>query len=308
MISRVIAFIFFANYFVGALAVALSMETAFQLGLPLAPVWYYLLLFSATVLYYTQAYWIPDSRSVVQLQPPGNARTDWYRSHHRFVRRSRIVFVFLSAFAAAALLVQDYAKIRSLPLTYWVALLLVPLAALLYYGLLPATLPKINLRNTGWMKAFVIGFVWAGCVNLFPVAMVKIHDGITIREPTFLLWLFIKNWMFCTVNAIMFDIKDYVDDSNIELKTFVVRFGLRDTIFYVLVPLLLIGIISFLTFAGYRHTGWTTVCFNMVPFVCLLGVAFSLQRPRRILYYLVVIDGLLLIKAICGIAGSFFVR
>ena len=32
-----------------------------------------------------------------------------------------------------------------------------------------------------------------------------------------LWWLFIKNFMFCTVNAIMFDIKDYAHDSNKQL-------------------------------------------------------------------------------------------
>jgi 4-hydroxybenzoate polyprenyltransferase len=172
---------------------------------------------------------------------------------------------------------------------------------------LPESLVSLNLRRTGWFKAFVIGFVWAGCVNLFPVTMLRIEQGITIQEPGLLVWLFVKNWMFCTVNAIMFDIKDYESDANIELKTFAVRFGLQRTIFYVLVPLLLIGMASFITFAVYRHFSIFTMLFNFIPFACLLAVAFSLQRPRKILYYLIVIDGLLLVKAFCGIAGSFFV-
>ncbi|QRR03657.1 UbiA family prenyltransferase [Dyadobacter sandarakinus] len=301
MIRSIVGFIFFANYFVGGLAVALSLETAFQLGLPLNPFWYYLLVFVATVLYYTHAYWVPAGNQVTD-----NPRTEWYRTHHSFVRYSRAVLWVAFLVLAGIFLCYDFGKIGSLPIRYWLALGLVPLAALLYYGLLPSAIGRYNLRNTGWMKAFVIGFVWAGCVNLFPVAMVKLHDGIEIREPAFLIWLFIKNWMFCTVNAIMFDIKDYEDDSNIQLKTFVVQMGLKNTIFYVLIPLLLVGLASFLTFAAYRQIGPVTVLFNMVPFICLLAVAFALQRPRNILYYLVVIDGLLLIKAICGIAGSFF--
>lgn len=113
--------------------------------------------------------------------------------------------------------------------------------------------------------------------------------------------------MFCTVNAIMFDMKDYADDANKQLKTFVVRFGLRKTIFFVLMPILLIGLISFLAFASYRHFGLVPVLFNLIPFLSLLAVAYSLHQRRSILYYLIVIDGLLLIKALCGIAGTYFI-
>lgn len=112
--------------------------------------------------------------------------------------------------------------------------------------------------------------------------------------------------MFCTVNAIMFDMKDYADDANKQLKTFVVRFGLRKTIFFVLIPILLVGLVSFLVFASYRHFGLVPVLFNLLPFLCLLVVAYSLHQRRNILYYLIVIDGLLLVKALCGIAGTFF--
>ena len=69
----------------------------------------------------------------------------------------------------------------------------------------------------------------------------------------FMFWLFVKNWMFCTVNAILFDLKDYADDANREIKTFVVRVGLRKTIFTILVPLTLTGFLSFLFFSLYNH-------------------------------------------------------
>ena len=114
--------------------------------------------------------------------------------------------------------------------------------------------------------------------------------------------------MFCTVNAIMFDIKDYEDDANRQLKTFVVRIGLKKTIFYVLIPLLLIGLISLLIFTHYKNFKTITIAFNLIPFLSLLFVAYSLQRPKKILYYLIVIDGLLLVKAVCGISGMVLMR
>lgn len=299
--NRVVAFIFFANYFVGLLAVALSVETAFQLNLPLNSPVYYLLVFSATVMYYTKAYAVPASEI-----SSANPRTEWYRLHHGFVQVSQVIFLAVSVGAGFWLLKMDFSQIIRLPFIYWILLSSVPLAAILYYGLLPKSIISFNLRNTGWLKAFVIGFVWAGSVNLFPVAMVHIERGISVAEPVFMLWLFIKNWMFCTVNAIMFDMKDYEDDANIELKTFAVRMGLKNTISYVLVPLLSVGLVSLLIFAVSSGFNVLTILLNLVPFFCLLLVAFSLHKPRPILYYLVVIDGLLLVKAICGITGSLF--
>ena len=292
---------FFANYFVGLLAVALSLETAFQLNLPLNSPAYYILLLSATVFYYTKAYSVPVSN----VASP-NPRTEWYRQHYRFEQGSQWFFLAICVALGSWFLIKDFSKILQLPLYYWLALSSVPVAAVLYYGLLPKSIISFNLRRTGWFKAFVIGFVWAGCVNLFPITMLRIEHGITVTEPILMLWLFIKNWMFCTVNAIMFDMKDYEDDANIELKTFAVRFGLQRTVYYVLVPLLLIGLLSFLTFAVYRNFSPVTVLLNLIPSICLLVVAFSLHKPRKILYYLIVIDGLLLVKAICGITGILF--
>lgn len=301
--SRIVQFVFFANYFVGLLAIALSVETVFQLELPSNSYSYYLLLFSATVMYYTYAYSGPVNTAV-----SANPRTEWYRRHHSFIEVSQKFLLIICLFTGALILFENYERILGLSLVYWLMLVTIPIAAILYYGLLPKSLYRFNLRNTGWLKAFVIGFVWAGCVNILPVTMVKIEHGISVSEPGFMLWLFIKNWIFCTVNAIMFDIKDYDDDANKQLKTFVVRMGLRMTIFFILIPLLLIGLVSLLIFAHYKNFGIIPVLINLIPFISLLFVAYSLQRPKKILFYLIVIDGLLLVKAICGITGMLFFK
>ena len=301
MLNKIVRFIFFGNYFVGILAVALTIEATYQLRLPFNSLNYYLLLFLAPTIYYTYAY------NKVSNQPSAtNPRTQWYFEHKKIIGWSQILLFVCCIFLSLNLLYQNYLHILNLPVIYWLAIIVIVIAGALYYGLLPRSFLKFNLRNTGWLKAFVIGFVWACCANVLPLIMLKIETGIGYHDSVLWAWLFIKNWMFCTVNAIMFDMKDYEDDANIELKTFAVRMGLKNTVFYVLVPLLLIGLFSFLTFSVYRHFSLLTILLNLVPFVCLLIVAFSLQRPRKILYYLIVIDGLLLVKAICGIAGTFF--
>ncbi|MCW3116913.1 MAG: hypothetical protein JWM28_995 [Chitinophagaceae bacterium] len=301
MWSKIIKFFFFANYFIGILAIALSIEAVVQLELPFNSAFYYLLLFCATVVYYTYAYTRPLTYAVSI-----NPRTEWYSNHRNFIKQSQLLLLCLCVASGIYIVGNNYKNILGLPLPYWLILFIIPASALLYYGLLPQSFLMLNLRNTGWVKSFVIGFVWACCVNLLPLVLLKIEQGHFTAEPVLVLWLFIKNWMFCTVNAIMFDMKDYADDANRQLKTFVVRMGLRKTIFVILYPLLIIGVISMAAFAWSRHFGYVTFLFNLIPFICLLIVAYSLHRRKSILFYLVVIDGLLLVKALCGIAGTHF--
>ena len=182
------------------------------------------------------------------------------------------------------------------------------LSSLLYYGLLPRSVFRLNLRNTGWLKAFVIGFVWAGCVGLIPIVVLQIENASYSVDIILLFGLFVKNWMFCTVNAMMFDFKDYADDSNKQLQTFVVRFGLSKTISFIIIPLVVIGMISAVLFMEYRHLGILSISINLIPFLLLLIVSYSMYRQKSIFYYLIIIDGLVLIKAICGILAMQFIH
>lgn len=252
-------------------------------------------------MYYTYAY--AGAAGNVRFDNP---RTEWYRTHHRFVRISQLILLCLCIGLFAWVVGRNYRAVLGLPLYYWAAIGVMGIAALSYYGLLPSSSYRLNLRSSGWAKAFVIGFVWAGAVNILPLVALRIENVPFHADLVLVLWLFIKNWMFCTVNAIMFDLKDYADDANHELKTFVVRFGLRRTINYILIPLLVIGIFSLIAFTSVRHYPAIPILFNLVPFICLLMVAYSLHTRKPILFYLIVIDGLLLIKALCGIAGMQF--
>jgi hypothetical protein len=295
---KILRFIFFGNYFVGLLAVALTIESTLQLNLPFNSLSFYILLFLAPIIYYTYAYMGAKS-SDNSLNP----RTAWYGKHHTFIHRSQII---LSAIAIAVflyMLSRDYIAILHLPLWYWLTVAVVIGMAILYYGLVPVFFFNLNLRNTGWFKPFIIGFIWAATANLLPLILLKIESGIDFTESPLWFFLFVKNWMFCTVNAIMFDMKDYAIDSNSQLKTFVVRIGVKKTIFYVLIPLLLLGMLSLLVFAYFEHFAAGRILINLIPFILTLIVAYSMNRRKKIFYYLIVIDGLILVKALCGIAA-----
>lgn len=313
--ARFIEFIFFGNYFYALCVLSLAIESSLQQGIGLNKVSFYLLVTSATIVYYTFAYMGEISLRIaflgrkIELTPPSrydyyNLRTDWYHRNDQMVNATQLFFLLVLAICAVYLAVIDFQHIFSLHLSEWIMLLSVPFVGILYYGNAFFPLFKINLRKTGWLKPFVIGFVWAGTVTLYPPMFHQWENDLHYSFDAFVLWLLIKNWMYISVLAIMFDIKDYADDANSQVKTFVVQVGLRKTIFLILLPLILIGLVSFTIFAFEKSFSLPHYLINLIPFILLLAVAYSLHRRKSILYYLIIIDGLMFVKGICGILGA----
>ena len=288
---------FFSNYFYGTCVLALSMETNFQIGIALNPPLYYLLLFSGSVWYYTKAYTTESNYSL------HNERSYWYKTHQQIIFYSQTILLLSCVSAALILVWQNFAAIKNLNSTEWFSLFIFPTTALLYYESISPKNPTHNLRSIGWLKPFVISFVWSGVVSIYPLIFNSIENNSHFQLNWLEQMFFIKNFIFIAVLCILFDIKDYAADHNNQLKTFVVRLGLRKTLFYIILPLSILGFISFILFTLYRHLPIPRILINSIPFIMLIIVTWSMQRRKSILYYLAVIDGLMLIKAACGIIG-----
>ena len=294
--------IFFGNYFYGLCAITLSIEAALQQNIPLNKASYYIAIFAATTLYYTYAYISITTADV------SNKRSVWYVANKKSMVISQIVLTIVFLVCSCLLLLTILPHFLQITPLEWLLILSIPLVSAGYYGIsLPAITHK-NLRSLGWLKPFIIGFVWAGMVTIYPVIYYHITTNTLYQITVFGCLLFIKNCMFVTVLCIMFDIKDYAADHNHQLKTFVVRVGLRKTIFYIIIPLSCIGLLTFELYAITHHFPVLRTVINTVPFILLLLVAYSLHRRKSILYYLAVIDGLLLVKSICGIIGITIIK
>ncbi len=302
LINNYIQAIFFGNYFYGLCVVALSVEACLQQSHPLNSLTFYLLVFIATILYYTKAY-IP-SKAVNSPNP----RTRWYARNKQGILKSQLILTILFFSISAVYVYLHFDGILKIPLLNWFLLIIFPLIAVLYYGIDHQFLGRYSLRTIGWMKPFIIGMIWAAVATIYPI----IFSGVEHLEGYYQLnlvgfFLFVKNFMFVTVLCIMFDIKDYADDSNRQIKTFVVNVGLRKTIFYIILPLAALGLGSFLSYAMIRDFSSMKIFMNVIPFVSLLVVAYGLHKRQSIFYYLIVIDGLMLLKGLCGsIAMMFF--
>lgn len=311
---RALEFIFFGNYFYALCVLSLAIESSLQQGIGLNKPVFYLFICLTTIMYYTWAYMGEISFKIaligykIKLTPPShyhfyNERTVWYQRNNRFLNGTQILYLLIAGLCALHLAIIDFHHIFSLHASEWIILFSVPVVALLYYGNAFFPLFKINLRKSGWLKPFVIGFVWAGTVTLYPPMFRQWEHDLHYTFDFLTLWLLIKNWMYIAVLAIMFDIKDYADDANRDVKTFVVRAGLRKTIFLILLPLISIGLLAFTIFAFDKSFSIGHYLINLVPLLLLVWVAYSMHKRRPILYYLIIIDGLMLLKGICGIAG-----
>lgn len=291
--------IFFGNFFYGICAVALSVEASVQQSYPLNTLLYYVFLFASTTAYYNKAY-ISETTADTK-----NKRSLWYLTHRENIITTQALLTLIIIISVFFLAKGIWLNLLHMPFVQWLLLLIFPFVAAMYYGIIS---PKYNLRNTGWMKPFVIGFVWAGVVNIYPILFRSIKYNQSYDINFFGVVLFIKNFMYITVLCIMFDIKDYASDHNQQLKTFVVRVGLRKTIFYIMLPLCIIGFGTFLVYTVSHHFPAIRIIINSLPFILLIIVAYSMYRRKSILYYLAIIDGLMLVKAICGITGMLFIK
>lgn len=302
MLKNLLRFVLYGNYFVALCAVVLCIETSMQLEVSLNNFLFYLFIFAASVSFYTVAYLGEASPATA------SRRSRWYLKNKKIIKISHTVLTGIMVVTGCYLAYLNFHNLHYLTLPDYFLAAIFPLAGLSYYGISIVPGANLNLRKAGWLKPFVIGFVWAGIVTVYPLLYHQVETGNIYRLSFFSFWFFVKNWMFITVLCIMFDIKDYAADYNHRIKTFVVQVGLRKTIFYIIIPLSLLGFISYIIFVSIHHFPFTRILFNCVPFILLIAVAYSLHRRKPILYYLAVIDGLMLVKAACGILGVLLVN
>lgn len=292
VISRFIVNIFFSNFFLILLSIALNIETNIKIGLPFNSIAYYTFISTITVLFYLYAYRIPKS-----LKSSSNPRTQFYITHRKSVR------IYTAILAVIALISGIILAINCLPnyeILTWKWLTVLFFTTILSFGYYDFKL-GISLRKTMLLKPFLIGWTWAITTVFLPVLFLMLKNETHYVIDAKFYFLFSQTFMYCVVIAILFDLKDYEDDSNRNLKTFVVKYGYHFTLNRIILPLIFLGFLSFVIFGICYGLPLHRILFMLIPIVFLAIFAFKLNRPKAILYYLIAIDGMILLKAICGI-------
>ncbi|HEX7902765.1 MAG TPA: hypothetical protein VF487_02720 [Chitinophagaceae bacterium] len=292
--NKILEYIFYSNYFYGLCAVTLSIEASLQQRIPLNGFLYFFLVFITTVLYYSYPY--VRACSVIS----NNLRTNWYTRHYGLMRWNQVVCMIILLLSTILFITHYTKELVSMPLHHWVLIFIFPLVAAFYYGVNFLS-GKFNLRKLGCAKPFIIGFTWAGMVTIYPVLYYDSIHQLRFKTDWISVLLFLKNFMFISVLCIMFDIKDYAGDYLSRLSTFVVKIGLRKTLFKILLPLSFLGLASFICYGSLHHFSTGKLVLNIIPFILLIIVSISLKKRKPLLYYLAVIDGLMVAKSVCGI-------
>ena len=297
-ISGILRWVVFSNLFYGISILALQWQTAIVLTLPYANPWFYLTGFSATLLYYSHAYLFDTSTEAA------DERMQWYRRHARGVRISQAVLSFL-------LLIATWQIVPALfpasGLSLWPAIVF-PLLAGLYYGGIQPGKARFNLRKYGWLKPIIIALVWSGMGTLIPewwLAAIS-HQPYVPSSPALLLLL--QQGLFVLALSILFDVKDYAADHNLQIKTWAIRVGPGQLLRQIILPLVMLGVIAetYPCFtAGYPPC---YALLNTIPWVLLIFACQSLTKNRSVVHYLWVIDGLIPLKAGIGIIAHLLIN
>lgn len=303
--KRFIEFIFFGNWFYAICVVALSISSSLLQEIFFTYSSYYLVLGFATILYYTHAYAgifkLPNNKEPKDFKNL-NERQIWYINHQELIFIVQVLLsigIIVNGFIFIYEIRNDLIYLRIQHILFILPFII---TGILYYGNIYFPNKKISLR-VGLLKPFVISFVWAGIVSLYP----SIINSVTENSQLFTsktVFSFIENFLFISILCILFDIKDYKDDYNKQLKTFVVRFGKRNTINKIIIPMTIL----YFTFTAWMGLAISIQSRYIIIYsfmaVLLMIIAVKIFKSKDLFFYLISIDGLLLLKAVLEILVS----
>lgn len=293
---------FFGNIYLGICAVALCVETNLLNHISLNIFPFYLLIFFSTIIYYTMIY----VRSVRTSNY--NERTMWYRTNLTSIKIILKITIALTIAFFLFILIKNVHTFFLLSAAQLLLIITFPLVAA-WYTFTPSIFHIRKIRQIGWMKPFIVGLTWAGWVTIYPVLIWQVQRKQPISGqilPLFLLWL--QNFLFFSINAIIFDVKDFRVDSHYRLKTYPVLLGVRNTFRFIIFPLIFLNIVAFFLFQSQQNFSFLQMLVQLVPYMLLIFIIAKYRQGRGLLYYLAAVDGLVFLKALCGIVSILLIN
>ena len=295
IVHRIIEYIFFSNFFMGIMALALNIETNIRSHLPLNRIDYYIFTTAITILFYLFAYRVPKS-----VLNSSNPRIDFYVKHRKFIRFFTIALYVISIFSGLSICIKSYHNLLQLGWFHYFILTITFILSTSYYNWRFG----LSLRKYTWFKPTLIAWTWAVTTVYFPLLILQlVNHSLVVLDFNF-YFLFIQTFMYFIVNAIMFDMKDYEDDYNRNLKTFVVKYGYFETLNQIIFPLIVLGFLGYIIYGFLLQLSFISVLLLEIPVLLLALFAYMLNHKKSILFYLIAIDGMIVLKAFFGILST----
>lgn len=293
---------FYSNLYLGICSVALCIETNLLLNISLNILPFYLLTFFCTIIYYTMIY----VRSVRTKNY--NDRTVWYRNNLSAIKKALKAGIALTVAILLFLICKNLDTLRLLSPAHFLLITAFPLIAA-WYTFVPKVFRLIKIRQIGWIKPFIVGLTWAGWVTIYPVIIWQVQrKQIGNYQVLSLLLLCLQNFLFFSINAVIFDIKDYRTDTQHQLKTYPVVLGIRNTFRFIVLPLTALNLVIFFLFQQQQKFTVLQTIIQLIPYTLLVFIIVKYRHGRKVLYYLAAVDGLVFLKAFCGITSILLIK
>src|SRR3989442_5375506 len=120
-----------------------------------------------------------------------NKRNKWYYYNKVLIKKTQSILILISVALALFFLIKYHLRVLTIPTLQALGLAVTGFIALSYYGVTIGSV-KINARNTGWLKPFVIGFVWATAVTYIPILWYEVEKNVYYNFTSLNLWFFLK--------------------------------------------------------------------------------------------------------------------
>jgi len=268
---RIFDFLLFGNFIVSLGCFFLIYSTSIQLKLPGNPLYYATLTFFSTLFIY-------NFQRLFYTKEIANA-TDSER--RIWVVQNQHVIKWLSLISFAGIVVSlFFVGINTI-------LLLIPffILSLAYF------LPSIKLRKYGFLKIFILCFVWTGTTAIIPV----FKNNLQIETQHYIH--IISRFSFMMAICLPFDLRDITVDKASNIKTVPLHIGIKRT---KLLAFFFNCIYFFLNCYAYANTfiGIQLFIALCVVFVITAALILTTNGTEKEYHYVGLLDGLMVLEGL----------
>jgi len=290
-----------SNHFYGICGALLAMETTLTITHTIPSLYLLIFIYATILFYYSYAYLKESKIEAYQetKQTIYNERVDWYLNARPYLIARQWLIAFL-------LLYLSIYSLHFLQLIYSFNIAEISVVASIVVIILLYDFPQNNvfkqlqIRRLGFLKSISISWVWVFICCCLPLMVANKQGLVHLSNSNYIIYLF-QQFIFILILAILFDIKDINKDADEFVKTIVVRYGVRNTIFRIVMPLLVLYVWLSMYLFFRLHPSFIYLFFPYLIAVLISVVIYSIQKRKEIHDNIFLIDGLMILKACIGI-------
>ena len=280
-----------SNHFYGIAASLLTIETTMLILNQLPSFFLVAFIYIGTLVYYTYAYFNETSTGLY------NERSKWYQSNKGYLKIRQIFLILLCiSIGVFKLQLIEIFILLSIGLKL---ILCIALVIILLYYYAHKIFKRVNLRNKGLLKSMSIAWVWVVVCFILPIVIQS--QGKYNFSAHYALPHLLQLYLFILILAILFDIKDINRDNDENIKTLVAKYGIKPIMYTFIFPLVLVYLwVSFFLLFRLQESFVYFLTPLLISFLIVM-VGYLVQKRKTIHENILLIDGLILIKALLGI-------